>query len=120
MKNVFVIAMLVIGLGLLGCKSKEQQNEPITKNNTKEEVTKVDETKFEGYTKGTIIDKTGLDGCTFVIKVREDKHFEPINLDEAFMQDGLTVYFKYRLSRAASICMFGQPIVLSEIVKSNY
>lgn len=115
MKKVLQIALIFLAVTSIGCKAKEKQEEAV-----KQEVTKdTSANKFEGYTKGTIVDKTGLDGCKFVIKVREDKHFEPVNLDEKFMQDGLTVYFKYRLSRAASICMFGQPIILSEIVMST-
>lgn len=71
----------------------------------------------KGYTQGVIIDKTGLDGCTFLIQVNDSIVFHPINLDPKFSIAGLKVYFKYKKSRKATICMNGQPILLQEIIK---
>lgn len=71
------------------------------------------------HTKGTIIDNSKLDGCTYLIVLEDHSTFEPINLDATFKQDGLQIYFLYKKSNAMSVCMAGQPITLLEIKKAN-
>jgi len=71
----------------------------------------------KGYTKAVIVDKTGLDGCSFLIQASDSVIYEPINMEEKFKKDGLQVYLKFKRSRMATTCMNGQPIIISEIIK---
>ena len=71
----------------------------------------------KGYTKAVIVDKTGLDGCSFLIQASDSVIYEPINMEEKFKKDGLQVYLKFKRTRMATTCMNGQPIIISEIIK---
>ena len=63
---------------------------------------------------GEVIDKTNLDGCTFIILINDSIALEPVNLDNKFKKNKLQIIFKYRESRAMTTCMIGQAIIISE------
>jgi hypothetical protein len=71
----------------------------------------------KGFTKGIIIDKTGLDGCSFLIQLKDSSIFNPINIKDEFKEEGITVFFKYNRSKQVTICMNGAPIIVYEMVK---
>lgn len=71
----------------------------------------------KGFTKGVVIDKTGLDGCSFLIELNDSSIFHPINMDEEFRIEGITVFFKYKRSRKSTTCMNGQPVLVYEMIK---
>lgn len=71
----------------------------------------------KGFKKASIVDKTGLDGCSFLIQTSDSIMFEPIKMEEKYKKDGLEVYIKFKRSRKATTCMNGQPIILTEIIK---
>ena len=73
----------------------------------------------KGFTKAVIVDKTGLDGCSFLIQASDSIMYEPINMEDKYKKDGLRVYIKYKRSRKATTCMNGQPIIISEIIKEK-
>lgn len=113
MKSIILSTIICFGV-FTACKSG------VNKNTSQVEAKSQSSTRDQkllqaGYTYGVITDKTGLDGCTFVIYGDSSRAFEPYNLEEEYKKDGLKIYFKYRLSRAPSICQHGQPIILSEI-----
>ena len=61
----------------------------------------------------TLSDYTGLDGCSWVIKLDNNEVLEPINLSEFTIElkEGKKVWIKYtEQNDLASICMVG-PIV---------
>lgn len=74
-----------------------------------------DKLKIAGYTIGKVIDKTDLDGCSFVIQIEDSTFLEPIGLDPQFQKPNLEIGFKFRQSRAMSTCMMGKPAVISEV-----
>tara|TARA_B100000768_G_C11021480_1_gene266272 strand:- start:90 stop:419 length:330 start_codon:yes stop_codon:yes gene_type:complete len=69
----------------------------------------------KGFTKAVIVDRTGLDGCSFLIQASDSVIYEPINMEEKYKKDGLQIYIKFKRSRIATTCMNGQPIIISEI-----
>ena len=69
----------------------------------------------KGFTKAVIVDRTGLDGCSFLIQTSDSVIYEPINMEEKYKKDGLQIYIKFKRSRIATTCMNGQPIIISEI-----
>jgi hypothetical protein len=72
------------------------------------------------YSSGQIVDKSGDDGCGFMIAVKidgNDKIFDPGSLSDEFRKNGLEVDIKYQMSRKQSTCVGTQPIMLMEIKK---
>jgi hypothetical protein len=118
MKKIF-FALSIISLITIQCKHKEKSSNISTREELvltgNPSVSKNFNVEIKGYTTGVIEDKTGLDGCTFLIKVNDSTTYEPVNLPEAFKKGATKVYFKYALSRAPSICMVGQTVSIKEI-----
>lgn len=107
-KISFIFSISILLLSACGSDKKLKEQQSNIQENAKLEA--------KGFTLGTIIDKTGLDGCSYLIKLPDSTLFEPINLKEDFKKDQITVAFKYKKSRKATVCMNGQPIVISEIM----
>lgn len=66
----------------------------------------------------TLLDYTGLDGCTWVIKLADKEVLEPINLGNFIffeLKDGKKIWVKYKTVGMASICMVGPTIEIEEI-----
>lgn len=66
----------------------------------------------ENTVAGTLVDKTGLDGCSMVIQVGDNEFLEPINLNELNIdiREGVQIEFSYDEVDAATICMMGQAV----------
>jgi len=72
----------------------------------------------QGFKKGTIVDMTGLDGCSFMIKLKNGKTLEPNQLDDQFKKEGMLVWVRYSIPKSInSICMAGQLVTLTAIEK---
>jgi hypothetical protein len=71
------------------------------------------------YTNGKIVKGT-VDGCTWLIKLDEEKYLQPINLN-AFIKkprNGQKVKFVYNVAKGkAGFCMMGQMVELVAIKK---
>ena len=122
MKMIKLTSILFLALISFQCASskKSKSNEQEVSIKSEEAAAEQGATmRSKGFTKGVIVDKTGLDGCTFLIEISDSKILEPIQLDEKFRKNGLAVYFKYKRSRKATTCMNGQPIIISEIQLSK-
>lgn len=66
----------------------------------------------------TLSDYTGLDGCSWVIKLENGEVLEPTNLDgfNIDMEEGKKIWITYVLSQyQVSICMVGPKIDITEI-----
>jgi len=71
-----------------------------------------------GKTLGIVVDKTGLDGCSFVIELEDGDYVEPLDLPGAFKQDSLEIYFDYKpVPDSASICMLGDVVYVTNVAK---
>jgi len=69
----------------------------------------------EGYIKATVINYE-VDGCTFLLKLMDEKKLEPTNLAAEFKKDQLAVWIKYTPKKGAvSVCMAGQIVDLFDI-----
>lgn len=69
-----------------------------------------------GAVAATLFDYTGLDGCSWVIKLENEEVLEPTNLADFTIElkEGKKVWLKYTVQdNLASICMVG-PIVKIE------
>lgn len=114
--KIYIALFCGILLTVQSCKTRDKSPKlEVANNKTASAPNRNIKLIREGYTYGVITDKTGLDGCTYVIYGDSNRVFEPFNLEENYKKDGLKVYFKYRLSRMASICQHGQPITISDI-----
>jgi hypothetical protein len=124
MKIIKFTSLLVLALISLQCVSSKKSVS--TKKDSRPEAVLFDpklsgsdkqakKMASKGFTKGVIVDKRGLSGCSFLIQASESIIFEPIKLEEKFKKDGLEVYIKFKKSRKATTCMNGQPIIISEI-----
>ncbi|NOX86086.1 MAG: hypothetical protein GXO86_09000 [Chlorobi bacterium] len=68
--------------------------------------------------KATLYDYTGLDGCSWVIKLDDGEVLEPDNLGgfDIEIKDGKKVWVKYTLAKEQiSICMVGPRVDIVEI-----
>lgn len=68
--------------------------------------------------KATLNDFTGLDGCTWVVKLEDNEVLEPINLSDfnLGLKEGKKVWIKYKpAENMASICMVGQIVEIEGI-----
>ena len=107
------------------CSSKQKISEAktIEKNNLskaldtakKEQLSESSPLKIRGI----VLDKSIVGGCHFVISVNDSTTFEPINLGKEFEKDSIKIIFDYKLSRAMTTCMMGQPIVLAKVKLIN-
>lgn len=76
-------------------------------------------TSCAGAIKGKLVNRTGLDGCGWVIEAN-GKTFEPINLggfDSTLLKENQQIYFSYEPFPVGSICMVGETIQLKCVEK---
>jgi len=72
--------------------------------------------KEKGYVPATVINYT-VDGCTWMLKLDNDKKLQPLELKPEFQRDNLDVWIKYVIKKGAvGICMAGEIVSLTEIV----
>jgi hypothetical protein len=74
------------------------------------------------YTIGVLRDRTGLDGCSWIIQLNQKlndgtEFLEPINLMDFVKQpsEGFTIHFTFEKAAAMSVCMAGQPVNLTDL-----
>ena len=68
--------------------------------------------------KATLNNYTGLDGCSWVIKLKNNEVLEPINLADfdLDLKEGKKIWIKYKPApNYASICMVGQMVEIEAI-----
>lgn len=137
MKTAIIFISLALLIGFNSCKSKK----PVKTDISSEQNNKTDQTKVqgkdpsispgmdisantqprnflaEGYTKGVIIDKRGLDGCKFLIQIQDSSFLQPNSLEEKFQENNKKVWFKYSVKKGAmSTCMSGKMVEIDDIV----
>lgn len=99
-------------LALTSCNKKSgtssETNTPVEK--TTEKTNEAALIK-DGFVKASIIDKTGLDGCSFMIKLENELLLESNSIKEEFKKDSLKIWVKYIPKKGAmSICMSGKMV----------
>lgn len=104
---------------LISCKTnKIDTNTKNTKTAENDTIVQLKET-FPNEKEAEIVDMTGLDGCNFMIKLKDGSRLEPINLEEIFKKNGLKVVVSYELYNGMSVCMAGKMIQITNIRKKE-
>lgn len=63
-----------------------------------------------------VVNKTGLDGCGYLLQKADNTLLEPVNLPSDFSVDQIQVKVSYQeLSDRMSVCMAGKIIQITEI-----
>lgn len=98
----FVLVLLVSTL--LSCKNQEQ----------------VSLSQPSGIP-ATVIDYRELDGCEFLIQLRDGTKLQPVNLDNKFKKDKLEVLITWKKYDGAGICMAGTMVEITfiSVAKDN-
>lgn len=63
----------------------------------------------------TVVNKTGLDGCSYLLETENHTYLEADNLAEKFRKDGLKVCITFKKVNTFSVCMAGEMITLTSI-----
>ncbi len=63
----------------------------------------------------TVVDYGHLDGCTFLLRLRDSTLLEPDRLDEPYRHDGRKVLIRYHAVQRMSVCMAGKPVLIDHI-----
>jgi hypothetical protein len=66
------------------------------------------------YTEATVINYS-VDGCSWMLKLKDGKKLEPVNLKDEFKKDNLNVWIQYNPYKGNSSCMAGEMITLTAI-----
>lgn len=99
---------------------KESSGQKVTITYDQSDEPETPTTPPEGFTAGTVVDLTGLDGCKFLIQLATGKRLEPTNLAAEFKKDGLEVTFKFEEQKdIASACMAGKIVTVSEMAEKT-
>jgi hypothetical protein len=68
----------------------------------------------DGFTRATII-KFPLDGCSYMLRLKNGNDLEPVNLSEEFKKDSCRVWIKYQSYKGSSVCMAGPMVTITAI-----
>ena len=118
MKSSSISVILLLFL-TLSCSKKTVSTSEV-KNEPKEQKTVERDYEKEKFTRATVVDMTGLEGCQFLLKLEDEEKLEPINLDPAYKKDGRPVWIRYIDSKGSmSICMAGKMVRIIAIEKIN-
>lgn len=112
LKNIALLFVCLIFISMLqscflfvGVKSKHTAPNPASNGDTHEQ---------NGFVKATIINYT-LDGCSFMLLLKDGKKLEPVNLSGEFKKDNTNVWIKYQHYKGNSICMAGEMVTVTAI-----
>lgn len=102
MKRMFFAMLMGVILGASSCEKSDQQSDACENGKVM-----------------TLVDRTGLDGCTWLLET-DSEVFEAINLGDfdAALVNGAKYCVSYEIAEdAASICMAGTIIRLTDFKK---
>ena len=116
-----LLSGMIFLFGFTSCKSHKeiaQTQTPVSNQNLKKPTT---DKKYDhkDEKEASVINMTGLDGCTYLIKLFSGERLEPINLPADFKINGLKVLLTYEAYEGASICMAGKMIKITHIKKKD-
>ena len=112
MRSGYFFQLGIVFLLVVSCQSNKVPASSTGPTSAKSEASFIE----QGYKKGTMVDKTGLDGCGFMIMLEDGKTLEPSTLNDSFKKEGLMVWVRYSIPKSlSSICMAGQLVHLTAI-----
>jgi hypothetical protein len=98
-----VIVALLFCCFIFACKNAQQQKSNSFSCN-------------EGFEKVIVVNKTGLDGCGFMLQRADSSAFEVNNFPDSLKVEGKTFCIKFHVAKQQmSICMGGQRIDILEV-----
>lgn len=113
-----LLSIVIISV-FFACKSGEQStSEEDEIENKKENAEKPRlETNYKknNFVKGTVIDKSSLAGCTFIIELVNGEKIQPVNLDPEFSKHHLPIWVKYKVKNTPSTCMVGKVAIIEAV-----
>lgn len=66
-------------------------------------------------TPAIVIDYRELDGCDYLLELRDGTKLQPVNLDDRFKKDKLEVLINWKKYDGVGICMTGEMVELTFI-----
>ena len=71
--------------------------------------------------KATVVDKTGLDGCTLMFQLAGGELLEPVewSVERPELKAGEVYYINYEAISSISICMTGSTVKITCIMKAD-
>ena len=63
------------------------------------------------------VNKTGLDGCGYLLETENQSYLEPDNLETKYRVDGTKLCITYKKVNKFSVCMAGEMITLTSVKK---
>ncbi|MDN3722848.1 hypothetical protein QRD02_00515 [Aequorivita sp. SDUM287046] len=116
------ISILLFGFSVLSCVSSQNKSLNVETNSPAEiEAKKIlgEKMMADGYLPGRIIYSDLADDCEYTIQLKDgDKDFyyvDPINLDEIFRRNNLTIWVKFNGLRRMNRCEKAAPVSITEI-----
>ena len=64
-----------------------------------------------------VVNKTGLDGCGYLLETENQSYLEPDNLETKYRVDGTKLCITYKKVNKFSVCMAGEMITLTSVKK---
>jgi len=106
--TIYIFSLFSFCIACKTTKSIEQESTDSTETN--------EQISFNPKLKSAIvIDKTGLDGCSFLLQLPDSSFLEAVNLDDQFKVNGLEVFISYKPVEMMSVCMAGTTVELLTI-----
>lgn len=70
---------------------------------------------MDGMTLVTVRDFRTLDGCGYLLELKDGGFLQPMNLDSTFKREGMVLGITFKTSKTPTICMKGIPIDLLKV-----
>ena len=108
------ITVLALTFAVASCCSSSKTQ----KNDAMEKTANAQTMVANGFTQGTIVVSSGESGCPYIISSEIDGNqvmYDPINLEEAYKKDGMSVWYKFRPLRMMNRCENANPVEISEM-----
>ncbi len=122
MKNkLFTLGVAVMLLSLNNsCKNTEATSsaQPIENSETttnKDGSSATTSTENENMIEGTIVLSDAEGDCACVIKTKDGRTFDPVNLDQSLQKDGMKVKFSFTGLRMPNRCTTANPVRIETV-----
>lgn len=117
--NLIKTSIFVLTLVAVSCCSSKKTTTEVEGRATETAEMKSQEMMKNGFKSGTIVASTAEGDCPFTIQMEgEETYFlDPINLEEAYKNNGEKIWFKFSPLRMMNRCDKANPVSITEIQK---
>lgn len=101
----FIVLLCISSFCFIACKAARstKMTEPEALSDTNK------------YTLVSVVDLTGLDGCTFALRKNKEEMLIPVNLADSLHTINQKLYIQFHELKGASTCMAGKLIELTHV-----